>query len=486
MRANGTSVARHIDCTRTHRVSSPIELTYDAAIPRADRPEPITMVDGRYRLDATLGVGGMGRVHLATDMQTNEVVAVKTLRPDLANDPLVRSRLQREASIAARVASRNVMQLLDHGEDPAVGPYIVFEHLSGESLADVLERQRTVEATEAVEIAIEVLQGLDAFHLAMVCHRDIKPDNVLITRERGLRGTSRLTARLIDFGLSRGMTATIDGTERVTMEGLIAGTPEYMAPEQIRDDANQDARVDIYAVGVMLYQMISGGLPFCGTEPDDVFERALYSKARPLTEVCPGIDPDLARIVHRAMDRDVAYRFVTARAMRLSLTDWLARYHAGHARALPGDRTASMAAAREAEERITKPARLRPRLVNPAAIVFLSACVTTAAVLIIARHHRAAPTPIATVLDAVVTVPVARPRGLHGPSHLRGTQPAHPAAPPDLTLDLESPVPAPPTVHCPLARPRLVPARPRAAHDETLPASSPRAWTSLDLHPIAY
>jgi serine/threonine-protein kinase len=383
---------------------------------RPSKPTPArdALIGDRYRLELSIGTGGMGCVHLATDTFTGGTVAIKTLRPDLATDLLVRSRLQREASIGARVRSRHVVRLLDHGDDEKAGPYIVFEYLRGESLADVLDRRRSLAPLDAVRIAIDVLEGLAAFHGCGLVHRDVKPENVFLVRERAADGAVRHTARLIDFGLSRAIASTRDGTERVTLEGIVAGTPEYMAPEQISDSPEQDQHVDLYATGVMLYQMLSGKLPFAGDKTDAIFDRVLAGGALPLAEVAPSVDTGVARIVHRAMMKDPAKRYHSAAEMIVALRGWESRQTTSTARENePTEKLASISVPNGKSAVPKHPRKNRKRPLR--AIVTTSGGAAVALVLaVLSLARRGEPPAIAhpsarPVLDARVDPVIAHP-----------------------------------------------------------------------------
>lgn len=399
------------------------------------------LIGERYRLESSIGSGGMGCVHVASDTFTGGTVAIKTLRPDLREDELVRSRLLREASVGAKLKSRHVVRTLDHGEDARFGPFIVFEYLRGESLADVLDRRRTLGVLESVAIVIDVLEGLSAFHAAGLVHRDLKPDNVFLVRERSTDGSLRHTARLIDFGLSRAIADTHDGTERVTMEGIVAGTPEYMAPEQIADAVGQDQHVDLYATGVMLYQMVSGKLPYRGAKAEAIFDAVLQGVARRLDEIAPVVDPGLARIVHRAMARDPANRFRDTAEMLDALRRWIERHREGATITPPSEPTQKLRAI--PRNRATTP-RPRPKRKHRSVIAMTGTSIAVAVATFFAWPHRTTP-PAARLHGLMLAarvepaLPIAAPTP---PAPPVVTPIAAPAPPPELAISIEPAAPA--------------------------------------------
>lgn len=290
--------------------------------PYTTRRDPnATVIGGRYELCELLGVGGMGIVYRARRLEDGLTVALKVLRPEFATDVRVTARLQREAEAVRRVRHANVVELLDAGTADGIGPYLAFEYLEGGTLNDLLGRRSRLAVETALEIADQVLAALAAAHAVGVIHRDLKPENVHVVQAGGPDPFP--TVKVLDFGISR---VLVDGAEhalcKLTTTGTILGTPIYMAPEQALGTATQDARVDVYAAGVLLYEMLSGAVPHDGENYSQVLAHLLHSFAIPLDLRVPELDEGLVDIVHRAIEREPADRFGSVAEMREALLAW--------------------------------------------------------------------------------------------------------------------------------------------------------------------
>jgi len=265
-------------------------------------------IAGRYRLEGRLGFGGMSTVHLALDLRLERQVAVKLLAEHLAEDPAFVSRFQREAQAAARLVHPNVVQVFDSGRDTHTGQwFIVMEYIEGQSCAEILRDQGWVEVSEALSIIEGACEGLDYAHRHGVVHRDVKPGNLL----RSLEGE----VKLADFGIAK---ATEQSS--ITQVGSVLGTAAYLAPEQARgEEAGPPA--DLYALGVVAYQLLSGRLPY---EAGSLTELALkqQQEAPPtLDTLVAAVGPELADAVAVALALDPRDRYATAHEMRKALTD---------------------------------------------------------------------------------------------------------------------------------------------------------------------
>jgi serine/threonine-protein kinase len=260
------------------------------------------VVGGRYRLGDVLGRGGMATVYDGVDERLGRPVAVKVLRAELAARPEVRERFDVEARAAALLCHPNVVAVYDSGADGG-GPWIVMERLPGETLADRL-RAGPLAPAEACRVAADVLAALGAAHAAGVLHRDVKPGNILIAADG--------RAKVADFGIAKTAEAAFGGD--VTITGTLLGTPAYLAPERI-DGQPATPQSDLYAVGVVLYEALSGRRPFAGDTPVATAYNVQHAEAPPLT----GVDPALAAAVAGAMSRDPALRPASAEAMAASL-----------------------------------------------------------------------------------------------------------------------------------------------------------------------
>ena len=279
----------------------------------------ISIVGDRYELLRPLGDGGMGEVHLAHDRVLARPVAVKVIYPH--GKPSERAqmaeRFLREAQLAASVRHRNVVQTLDFGTTEHGDPFMVMEVLEGETLGDRLDRG-PISVTELVHVARLVMRGLSAVHAAGIVHRDLKPDNVFLVED-----ADGVFPKLLDFGISRSMES---GRSAVTTrEGRLVGTPHYMSPEQARGITDVDWRTDIYAMGVILYEALSGELPYESEHVGDLIVQIVTGEHTPLASLRPELDAELCGIVEKAMASDAADRYLDAREMFQALNVYAER-----------------------------------------------------------------------------------------------------------------------------------------------------------------
>jgi hypothetical protein len=265
-------------------------------------------IAGRYRLDSRLGFGGMSTVHLALDLRLERQVAVKLLAEHLAEDPAFVSRFQREAQAAARLVHPNVVQVFDSGRDERTGQYfIVMEYIEGASCAEILRDQGWVEVDEALAIIEQACEGLHYAHRHGVVHRDVKPGNLLRAREGEVK--------LADFGIAK---ATEQSS--ITQVGSVLGTAAYLAPEQARgEEAGPSA--DLYGLGVVTYQLISGRLPYEATSLTELALKQQREQPALLDSLVAAVRPELAEAVAVALALDPRDRYKTALEMRHGLSD---------------------------------------------------------------------------------------------------------------------------------------------------------------------
>jgi len=271
------------------------------------------LLGGKYRIERRIGVGGMGSVYEARHAGLGTPVAIKVLLPILAKVPTVADRFRREAQVSATLKSPHVIQVTDVDQLPDGRPYLVMELLEGQSLQEYLDQHETLSREEAVDIGLQILLGLECAHALGVVHRDLKPGNVFLDT----RGVGRV-AKLLDFGVAK-VKATPE-FQALTRPGMVMGTPEYMAPEQAFSADQADARSDLYSVGVMLYEMLSGALPAEGSLPIAVAHQVMTRQVRSLRELCPGLPEGLVTLVHRAMEPERVARFESAQEMRRALS----------------------------------------------------------------------------------------------------------------------------------------------------------------------
>ncbi|MCM8746264.1 serine/threonine protein kinase [Thermomicrobium sp. CFH 73360] len=264
---------------------------------------PPRVIGGRYRLEQPLGTGGMATTYLARDLVLERPVAVKILRAD-SSDAREEARFAREARAAAAVSHPNVVQLYDAGRDGELR-YLVLEWVDGGDLAHLIRERAPLPVDEAVRLALDVLNGLAAIHRAGIVHRDVKPANVLLDRH----GRAKLT----DFGIAR-------RADEPTLTGPVdlLGTAAYVAPERIRGQP-ATAASDLYAVGVLLYELLTGRLPFPGQTPDELLAQHLHTTPVPLRRWRRDIPPALEQVVRRALVKEPELRYRSAEAMAAAL-----------------------------------------------------------------------------------------------------------------------------------------------------------------------
>jgi serine/threonine-protein kinase len=281
--------------------------------------QPGLLVDNKYRVVRKLGEGGMGAVYEGENVRIRRRVAMKVLHADLAGNPLLVARFQREAQAAARIGSSHIVDVLDMGDLPSGEHYLVMEYLEGESLGSRLARRGRFTPEELFLLVRQLLEGLGRAHAAGIIHRDLKPDNVFITYDD--KDGSEFV-KILDFGISK--FRELDETNQaMTRTGTVIGTPFYMSPEQARGDVDIDQRADIYAVGVMLYHGLSGTVPFEAASFNQLMFRIALDDAVPLLERCPQLDPGAAAIVASAMAREREDRHASARVLDAALVEWL-------------------------------------------------------------------------------------------------------------------------------------------------------------------
>lgn len=267
---------------------------------------------GRYRVSGLLGQGGMGIVLDAEDVVTGREVAIKVLRDSLADQPVVRARFAREARVLTQLTSGHVVSGIDHGDVDGL-PYVAMERLDGVDLADVLSIERRLPASAAVALARQICAALVDVHALGVVHRDIKPENLFLLR--GPDGRLGQQLKLLDFGIAKlAQPSGVDTPEEQVLASDEAsmGTTAYMAPEQFRTPPEVDERADIWAVGIILYELLTGRLPFEGSTRGQTMMRVLGDDAPPPSAFDATIPAELDRIVMRCLRRDPAERFQSA------------------------------------------------------------------------------------------------------------------------------------------------------------------------------
>src|SRR5882762_2817280 len=264
-----------------------------------------------YTLEGEIGRGGMGVVFSARDERLKRQVAVKVLPPELAFREEIRLRFVREAETAARLSHPHIVPIHSVGESPDGLVYFVMAYVDGESLVAKLKRRGRLPPDEARRIMLETADALGAAHAFGIIHRDVKPDNILL---EGSRGRVVVT----DFGIAKALSSTT-GSTTLTATGVAIGTPHYMSPEQAAGDREIDGRSDIYSLGVVSYQMLTGELPFHAPTVPGILMKHITERAPLVTEKCGDCPDDLAACVMRSLEKDPEDRWPTADALRRAL-----------------------------------------------------------------------------------------------------------------------------------------------------------------------
>jgi eukaryotic-like serine/threonine-protein kinase len=261
---------------------------------------PGTRLAQRFRIEGLIGVGGMGVVYLAHDCDLDIPVALKLLRPELARKPEALERFRRELLLARQVSSRHVVRIHDIGQHQGL-TFITMDYVAGESLERLIERDGPMDPDRAAGIVRQVCEGLAAAHARQVVHRDLKPANILVNRD----GEALIT----DFGVARSISAS-----GMTQAGVIVGTPEYLSPEQARGEA-VDGRSDLYAVGLILFEMLTGRLPFTGGTPAEALGQRLLRPPPSLSSLRPGLPAWLVQLCARLLRTQPSRRLPSAQSV---------------------------------------------------------------------------------------------------------------------------------------------------------------------------
>src|SRR5580704_5973503 len=281
-----------------------------------------TVIGGRYRLDAEIGRGGMSTVYRAFDTVLERPVAIKLMHREIAADADQLERFRREARSVAQLSHPHVVTVIDAGEELPPGherpgangaeaaPYIVLEYVAGETLKDVIRREGPLEIPQALAYAIEIARALGAAHERQIVHRDVKPHNVLISEEGG--------AKITDFGIARTLTE-----EGLTIAGRVLGTTDYVSPEQALGQP-VTGQSDLYSLGVVLFEMLTGDVPFHGSSPVAVAMKHVREDVPDVQLLRPELSAATAAVVDRAVSKDLTLRYTDAASMASDLEEVLA------------------------------------------------------------------------------------------------------------------------------------------------------------------
>ena len=359
------------------------------------------VIAARYRIEAQIGIGAMGTVYRARHIKLGRAFAIKVLRPSLLDDPTIRRRFTREAELAGALHHANIVSMVDLGETPEGLHYLVMEHAPGETLYDVMVRSAPMPSERVIAIVRQLCDGLEHAHDRGLIHRDFKPENVIVER-----GNDRDQLKIVDFGIAILRDEAVSSSpERLTTAGIVLGTPHYMAPEQALGQPI-DHRVDLFALGVMCFEMLTGRPPFDG-DGVDVALANVGTETPAMHDRAPGrgVDPLLEGFTRRLMTKSRDDRPATAAAAR-GLLDLIER-----------DRTA--------------------------------AAVTLGDAMPLAALSSAATAPLSAPLTIRTPAPPPGPAPLRAPA----------VTPPEAQHTLRTPVAPPPAA----AKPNRAPVRPAAA-----------------------
>jgi eukaryotic-like serine/threonine-protein kinase len=294
-----------------------------ATLPKLESPEPppssvsdkenLTgqLIDGRYQIDYVLGVGSMGIVYGARHAAVGKLVAIKALRAHLASDAEAIQRFNAEATAATSIGNQHIVETYDFGRLPDGTAYMVMEYLEGRSLAELIEDFSPLSLERITKIAVQIAEALNAAHLAGIVHRDLKPDNIFLCE----RETDPDFVKILDFGIAKfGVSQA-----RLTQAGAVFGTPAYMSPEQALGKAT-DGRTDVYALGVMLYEMACGRVPFSGENAIAVLSMHANEEPEALSLRKPDVSPELEAIVNKCLLKDQEGRYASMAELAADLS----------------------------------------------------------------------------------------------------------------------------------------------------------------------
>ncbi len=348
-------------------------------------------LSGRYLVTRKVGQGGMGAVYEATHTLIGKRVAVKVLLEKYAQREAIVKRLKQEAQLASSIGNEHIIDITDFGNTEDGRTFVVMEFLEGESLAECLAREPQLSEQRILRIASQTASALAAAHAKGVVHRDIKPENIFILKRK-----EQDFIKVVDFGISKSLRATDENEEqvRLTQTGMVLGTPLYMSPEQARGDEDLDHRVDIYALGVIMYESASGRVPFSGNNYLSVISQVLNEDPKALRELRPDLSDEFEAIVSKALAKNRNDRYTDANAMLADVN------------AVLDDPTHSTERAR-----ITGPRRLLPRppkipriawAIGGAGIVAAGVAIAVAVLMGSKAKKQLSEKPVAAVIDAGV------------------------------------------------------------------------------------
>ncbi|HUS67227.1 MAG TPA: serine/threonine-protein kinase [Kofleriaceae bacterium] len=264
-----------------------------------------TVLEQRYEILRKIGQGGMGAVYEATHKLIGKRVAVKVLLDKYAQKDQITARLEQEARLASSIGHANIIDITDIGQTGDGRMFVVMEFLEGESLGALIARRGRLSPPRAIKIARQIAGALGAAHAKGIVHRDVKPDNVFLIKRGSGASADEDYVKVVDFGISKSLRPE-DGSDspRLTQTGMVLGTPLYMSPEQARGDETLDHRIDVYALGVILFEMVTGDVPFRGSNYLNILSQVLSDDAPSPSASNPEVGPDLEAVILKALEKD--------------------------------------------------------------------------------------------------------------------------------------------------------------------------------------
>lgn len=323
------------------------------------------IIDGKYRIVRLLGEGGMGAVYEGENTRIHRRVAIKVLHSAVAQSKDAAERFEREAQAAGRIGSEHIVEVLDLGNLANGERYMVMEFLEGQTLSDRIATRGRLDARQTADLAVQLLDGLKAAHDAGIVHRDLKPDNVFLLSSRRSR---KDFVKIVDFGISK--FSAMSGDFSMTRTGAVMGTPYYMAPEQAKGERTVDQRADLYAVGVILYEAVTGKVPFDADTFNELLFKIVLEDPVAIRERAPDLDDRFADIVRKAMTKSPSERYASASDFQADLMSYLdvvpfdkdGTAHAGTpARALDATQVASAALVKDVRLQNAEPDHAEPK-----------------------------------------------------------------------------------------------------------------------------
>jgi eukaryotic-like serine/threonine-protein kinase len=295
-------------------MSEPSKESAPARPPERTRYLPGEIIDNKYRLVRALGEGGMGTVWIAHNVVLDVQVAIKLIRLDIASSQRMTERLLQEARAAARLGHPAIVRVFDFGVTRHGGPFVVMELLHGETLADLIHRESRLSAISAVQLLLPIADALATAHGKGIVHRDVKPENIFVARDE----SERKQPKLLDFGIA----SFVESGNKLTLAGAVLGTPDYMSPEQARGENESDHRTDVWSFCVVLYELLTGRVPFNGANYNALLRAIINDKPPSIVSHAAG-DQQLWQIIERGLRKNVGQRWDTMRVLGEALALWL-------------------------------------------------------------------------------------------------------------------------------------------------------------------